>query len=188
MRIVGGEARGRRLKAPEGQGTRPTADRVRETIFNILGQRLDGIAVVLDLYAGSGALALEALSRGAARAVLVEKDRGAAGVCKENAEALGYGGRVEIVRGDVSKELAGFGGRGRRFDLVFLDPPYVDSPDPALELLGQGGMLAEAATVVVEHDKRISPQERYGGLVRTDSRRFGDTVVSFFERMQQEPP
>lgn len=186
MRIVGGEARGRRLKAPEGQGTRPTADRVRETIFNILGQRLDGVDLVLDLYAGSGALSLEALSRGASRAVMVEKDRGAAAVCKENAESLGYGGRVEIRRGDALKEIGAL--HGRRFDLVFLDPPYVDSPDPILEILGRGESLAVDATVVLEHDKRISPRERYGVLVRTDSRRFGDTVVSFFECSQQEPP
>lgn len=186
MRIVGGEARGRRLKAPEGQGTRPTADRVRETLFNILGQRLHGVDAVLDLYAGSGALSLEALSRGASRALMVEKDRRAADVCRENAESLGYGGRVEIVRGDAVGSLGRL--RGRRFHLVFLDPPYVDSPDPALEILGQGESLSDDATVVLEHDKRISPQERYGVLVRTDSRRFGDTVVSFYERSQQEPP
>ena len=181
MRIIGGEARGRRLKAPHGAGTRPTADRVRETIFNILGQRLDGERV-LDLYAGSGALALEALSRGASAAVLVERDREAARICQENVDALGYGSRVQLVRGDAGQALGRLTGA---FDLIFIDPPYAAGPAAALALLGERGLVAPGGRVVAEHDKRDELAERYGSLTCTDRRRFGDTGVSFFERIQE---
>jgi 16S rRNA (guanine966-N2)-methyltransferase len=183
LRIIGGEAKGRRLKAPQGAGTRPTADRVRETIFNILGQRLQGERV-LDLYAGSGALGLEALSRGAAAAVLVERDRAAAAICGENAAALGYGGRTQVVRGEVAQALQRLPGP---FQLVFVDPPYAEGPAAALQLLGELALVAPGGTVVAEHDKREETAERYGPLVRIDVRRFGDTAVSFFEHTPQEP-
>lgn len=183
MRIIGGEARGRRLKAPRGAGTRPTADRVRETIFNVLGQRFDGERV-LDLFAGSGALALEALSRGAGRAVLVEKDRAAAAICAENAAALGYEGRVEVLRSDVAAAVARLAGP---FDLVFLDPPYAEGPAAALQLLEEHGLVAPGGIAVAEHDRRREPPEAVGALRRIDLRRFGDTAVSFYERSPQEP-
>ncbi len=181
MRIIGGEAKGRRLKAPQGAGTRPTADRVRETIFNILGQRLSGERV-LDLYAGSGALGLEALSRGAATAVLVERDREAAKICTENAATLGYGGRAEVVRAEVPAALGRIAGP---FDLVFVDPPYALGPGEALQLLAARGLVAPGGLVVAEHGKREETAAAYGDLVRMDLRRFGDTAVSFFERTQE---
>lgn len=184
LRITGGEARGRRLQAPVGSGTRPTADRVRETIFNILGQRFDGGAV-LDLYAGSGALGLEAISRGAERAVLVERDRDAARICGENAAHLGFGERAEVVRAEVAQALRRLA--GRRFALVFADPPYAEGPATALALLAELDLVEPGGRVVAEHDKRDTPAERYGELVRTDVRRFGDTAVSFFERPAPEP-
>jgi len=183
LRIIGGEAKGRRLKAPQGAGTRPTADRVRETLFNILGQRLHGERV-LDLYAGSGALALEALSRGASAAVLVERDRVAAQICAENAAALGYAARAQIVRAEVAQAVRRVPGP---FDLVFVDPPYAEGPAAALQLLADLQLVAPGGTVVAEHDKRDEPAERYGALVRKDVRRFGDTAVSFFEHTPQEP-
>ncbi len=183
MRIVGGEAKGRRLKAPQGAGTRPTADRVRETIFNILGQRHHGERG-LDLYAGSGALALEALSRGAGAAVLVERDRAAAAICSENAAELGYTARVQVMRAEMAQALQRLPGA---FQLVFVDPPYADGPAAALTLLAERGLVEAGGTVVAEHDKREELAERYGALVRKDVRRFGDTAVSFFEHMPQEP-
>jgi len=127
VRIVGGTFRGRQLAVPEGAELRPTPDRVRETLFNWLGQRLDG-AQCLDLYAGSGALGFEAASRGAARVVLVERDRRALVGLRRAREALGADA-VEVVAGDAEAYLAS---GGERFDVVFLDPPFRQNADAAL--------------------------------------------------------
>jgi len=121
LRIVGGALRGRTLRAFPGDGTRPTADRVRQSLFDLLGQRMDGLAV-LDLFAGTGALGLEALSRGASRAVLVEKDARACGVILGNLSDLKLEAQARVLRGELPGALGQL--RGQRFDLVFSDPPY----------------------------------------------------------------
>jgi 16S rRNA (guanine966-N2)-methyltransferase len=150
MRIVAGQYRGRRLAAPAGLDTRPTSDRVREALFSILGNAVAG-ARVLDLFAGSGALALEALSRGAASAVLVEQDRRAAAAIEANVDALGIE-NARVVRADALAWLRRAGGE---WDIVFLDPPYSSARDLAgslTELLP--AVLAENALIVSESDKR----------------------------------
>lgn len=181
MRIIAGSARGRLLRGPRGEGTRPTSDRVRETLFNVLGQWMEGLSV-LDLYAGTGALALEALSRGAARAVLVDSDRQAAALCRENALALGFADRVEVLALPVERALARLGGERRKFDLIFADPPYAERA--AAEVLARieaGGVLAEGGRVCLEHERReVSPQ-RGASLARRDQRRIGDTVISLYQ-------
>jgi len=176
-RIIAGAARGRRLAAPRGDRTRPTSDKVRGAVFNVLGQFFDG-GVVLDLYAGTGALALEALSRGCARAVCVEADRDAAEVITANAAACGVADRVEIRRGrvlDVLPRLA----RGV-FSLAFVDPPYEEGPGAALALLD--GVLAPGGRAVAEHDARRPPAERYGALALADRRDYGGTGISIYVR------
>ncbi len=175
MRIVAGAARGRPLRAPRGEGTRPTSDKVRGAVFNLLGQFFAGGAV-LDLYAGSGALALEAVSRGCERAVCVEQDRGAAEVIAQNAAACGFAARVEVRREPVEASLARLP-RGA-FALVFLDPPYATGPEAALALLGP--LLAPGAVAVAEHDARRPPAERYGALALADRRAYGDTGISIY--------
>ncbi len=180
MRIVGGTARGRRLDAPRGPHTRPTADRVRQSIFDTLGQFFDGGAA-LDLYAGSGAMGLEALSRGVARAVLVDRDREAVRCCRENAATLGFVDRTELLPLEALAAVQRLAARRERFDLVFVDPPYAEGPDAALAALAAAGMVAPGGRVVAEHDKRRPPADRYGELLRTDLRAFGDTAVSFYE-------
>ncbi len=182
MRIVAGSAKGRALEGPgpKAKGIRPTADRVRETLFNVLGQWLDGHAV-LDLYAGTGALALEALSRGAGKAVLVESDREALGLCQRNAEALGFTPHVQLLALPVERALPKLGQQGQKFDLVFADPPYgARVVLQILEGVGQAGVLPPGGTLLIEHDKREDAPEQHGALTRTDQRRFGDTVVSFY--------
>jgi 16S rRNA (guanine(966)-N(2))-methyltransferase RsmD len=176
MRIVSGTARGRRLAAPRGLATRPTSDRVRGAIFNLLGQYFDG-GDVLDLYAGTGALALEALSRGCARAVCVERDRAAAEALRRNAADCGFADRVEVRQERVEVVLPRLP-RGA-FALAFLDPPYAEGPAAALEALPP--LLAPGAWVVAEHDARDEPRERYGGLVRVDRRTYGDTGISIYQ-------
>ena len=156
MRIVGGEKRSRLLTAPEGTETRPTADKVREALFNILQSRVYD-AHVLDLYAGSGALALEALSRGAADAVLCDQDRKAAAAIRKNIAALAYGDRTCFLQMPDAAALSAVKREGRRFDLIFLDPPYRMDTAPVCERLLDDGLLAPDARIVIEHRKETPP-------------------------------
>jgi len=176
-RIIAGVARGRRLAAPRGAGTRPTGDKVRGAVMNVLGQFFEG-GDVLDLYAGTGALAIEALSRGCARAVCVEADREAAEVIRRNAEACGFAGRVEVRRGRVEEVLPRLP-RGA-FALAFVDPPYAEGPEAALALLE--GVLAPGGRVVAEHDARRPPADRVGALALADRRAYGGTGISIYVR------
>lgn len=186
MRIVAGSAKGRPLLGPKDAKTiRPTADRVRETLFNVLGQFLDGERV-LDLYAGTGALAFEALSRGASEAVLVDRDREALSLCRANAANLGFEAQVEILAMPVAKGLEKLKREGSRFDLVFADPPY--ATEAVMMLLdGVGPLLTDNATLVLEHGKTESSPEAHGALTRIDQRRFGDTLVSMYRRGVDAP-
>ncbi len=176
-RIIAGTARGRRLHAPKGQGTRPTSDKVRGAVMNVLGQFFEGGAV-LDLYAGTGALALEALSRGCARAVCVEADRAAAEVLRKNAEACGFADRVEVRRGRVVDELSRL--PREAFLLAFVDPPYDEGPEAALARLD--GALVPGGRAVAEHDARRPPAERYGALALVARRAYGTTGISIYAR------
>jgi 16S rRNA (guanine966-N2)-methyltransferase len=178
MRLTGGSDRGRRLRAPRGAHTRPTAAKVREAIFNILGPPPDGS--VLDLYAGTGALGLEALSRGARRAVFVERDHQALVVLRRNLRELGLEDRSSVVGAEVCAALRRLAARGERFSWVFLDPPYAKETEGVLAELSGGDLLTSCAVVIVEHDRRHQPAPSVGGLFLTDRRHYGDTELSFF--------
>ncbi|WP_445170564.1 16S rRNA (guanine(966)-N(2))-methyltransferase RsmD [Mycolicibacterium sp. Dal123E01] len=176
-RIVGGSAGGRRLEVPP-RGTRPTTDRVREALFNVLAARRDFAYLrVLDLYAGSGALGLEALSRGAASALFVESDSRAAGVIKRNVETLGLSGAT-VRRGSVATVVAA--GADRPVDLVLADPPYEVSTaeiETLLTALERNGWLALDSVVVVERPASASEITWPAGWTAWDNRRYGDTRV-----------
>jgi 16S rRNA (guanine966-N2)-methyltransferase len=176
-RVIAGAARGRRLAAPKGLGTRPTSDKVRAAVMNVLGQFFDG-GDVLDLYAGTGALALEALSRGCARAVCVEADREAAEVVRRNAAACGFADRVDVRRGRVEDVLPLL--PAAAFALAFVDPPYGEGPAAALALLDR--VLAPGGRAVAEHDARRPPPERVGALALVDRRAWGGTGISIYGR------
>jgi 16S rRNA (guanine966-N2)-methyltransferase len=180
MRITGGVFRSRSLRAPRGTATRPTTDRVREALFSMLGSAgaLTADSRVLDLYAGSGALAFEALSRGASRAVAVEHARDAVSVIRDNARALGLEARISIVSARVDRALARLEGP---FDVIFLDPPYADVRDPAFaEILAEAaGLLSPLGTLVLEHASADEPPAA-PGLVHEKSRRHGDTTLSLY--------
>ena len=181
MRIIGGTARGRRLKAPRGSTIRPTADRVREALFNILPRDWSGQRV-LDLFAGSGSLSLEALSRGAASALLVDESAEAAGLIRSNLQTLGFTDRARIWSQPVSKALNRLADEGAAYDVVFLDPPYDDGwVEKTLATISRGAMLGAGGIAVAEHSVRERVEEQYGELVRRDRRQYGDTVLSFFE-------
>jgi 16S rRNA (guanine966-N2)-methyltransferase len=174
MRVIAGRLGGRRLKAPSGRATRPTSDRVREALFAMLGE-LQG-ASVLDLFAGTGALGIEALSRGAARAVFVESDAGAVRALTENLAVLGLGLReAEVRRGGAVGALRSAREHEETYDLVFIDPPYRQAHDWGPELSAVlPSLLRPAARVVVESDRR-TPLEL--GVEVERERRYGDTTI-----------
>lgn len=155
MRIIAGTAGSRTIEAPPGRDTRPTLDRVRENLFNMLQGRVYG-AKVLDLFAGSGALSFEALSRGAESAVLCDRDREAIRAEKKNAETLGFADRTRILHCDWTQTLRRMKEEEKRFDLVFLDPPYVMT-DLREVMDALRGLLEEDAVVVVEHEAKVTP-------------------------------
>lgn len=180
MRIIAGTCRGRTLIAPKGSDTRPTLDRVRESLFSILLPRLDG-ARVLDLFAGSGALGLESLSRGAASAVFVDHARQAQDCVQRNIDALGLSAQATLLRQSWRGALQALSVRGDTFDLVFLDPPYrMPQADEMLEALRQSGLLAPNALVVYEHAAAHPP--RMDAWLQADQRRFGDTTITFLRQ------
>jgi 16S rRNA (guanine966-N2)-methyltransferase len=178
MRIVGGEHRGRRIAAPPGRATRPTPDRVREAIFSILGD-VGGLDV-LDLFAGSGALGLEALSRGAASATFVERSPRAAAVIRANVAALGVGERARVVARDWRGALAAERAAGRRFGLCLLDPPYSLTNRIAGGLAAAlAPVMAPAGTVVIEHSSGLARPDPTGlEIASRIDRTYGDTAVS----------
>ena len=176
MRIVGGEARGRKLFAPEGETTRPTADRVRESLFSILMGSVRG-ARVIDLFAGSGALSLEAISRGAASAVLIDMDRKAQQAIARNIDIVGAKNRVKLIKSDWRGALSSL---HEPFDIVFLDPPYamLQSYSEAAGALRDRELLAEGAILVMEHRSKDA-LSLPDGFEIYDERRYGETMIAF---------
>jgi 16S rRNA (guanine966-N2)-methyltransferase len=181
MRVVAGTAKGLHLDVPPGRDVRPTADRVREALFSSLGERVRG-ARVLDLFGGSGALAIEALSRGAASAVIVELNRRTADVIDGNLARAGLAGGARLVRGDALKAISRLASAGLAFDVAFLDPPYAsDLAARALAALIAAGLLAAGGIAVVEHDKRRSI-ETPPGLSVLAVKTYGDTALTIYAR------
>lgn len=181
MRVIAGEFRGRRLASARARDLRPTADRVREALFSILGPAVRG-ARVLDLYAGTGALALEALSRGARSATCVERSPAALAALERNVRELELGDRVTVVRGDALAYARRLRGEADRFDLVFCDPPYADPSEPILADVAGGTWWTTAA--VLEHAATQPPATPEG--LSADTRRYGDTGVTIFRRRTAE--
>ncbi len=190
MRIIAGSLRSRTLQAPAGLATRPTSDRLRETLFNVLAARMEG-AVFLDLYAGSGAVGIEALSRGAARVEFVERAPAALKVLRGNLERLGVTAGFQIHAAAVNAALRKLQAtpKPERYEVVFLDPPYDAAQEYAatLRLLGgsDAGLLADGALVVAEHRRKQRLEDRYGSLARTRLLEQGDAALSFYAAARQ---
>lgn len=179
MRIIAGTFKGRRLAAPRGSAIRPTSDKLRETLFNVLAPRLRG-ARVLDGFAGTGANGLEALSRGAALVTFIERDRDALALIEENLRRCGVATGYGIMRGAFEQVLRALS-PDVRFDLIVLDPPYADA--------GQEAAVATASTrleagglLVLEHARRLAAPERAGDLVRARVVNSGDSALAFYDR------
>ena len=179
LRVIGGDRKGLVLASPRGLALRPTSARVREALFDILGGDVAG-ARFLDLFAGTGAVGIEALSRGAARCFFVEKDRATAAMVRRNLEAGGFGSRGAVMVGSLPAALSRLP-RGEEFDLVFIDPPY-EGPlgEETLESLGRAGNLSSPLRVVLEHRKFREPPASPGCFRLRRSVRYGDTVLSFY--------
>jgi 16S rRNA (guanine966-N2)-methyltransferase len=182
MRIIAGEFRSRQITAPVGEATRPTSDKLRGTLFNILAAMglVEGIRF-LDLYAGSGAVAIEAISRGAAHAFLVENDRDALKALHKNLKSLNLASEVTVMDRDVANAIHALE-RLSRFDVVFLDPPWKDEAaySHTLEQLSRSKLIDAATIVIAEHEKHFHPEEKYGLLVRFREHKQGDAVLSFY--------
>ena len=183
MRIIAGSARGRTFDAPQGRDTRPTLDRVRENVFNILQMKVRG-AKVLDLFSGSGAMAFEAISRGAAEAVLVDIDRAANAVQRQNAAKLRMEGQCRILQCDWQMAIRQLTATGERFQVIFLDPPYaMHDMVPVMEAMRP--LLAEDAVILLEHEAKVFPATP-DGFELYDSRKYGIAGVSFFRLYREE--
>lgn len=180
-RVIAGSAKGVRLAAP-GPGTRPMGDRVKQTLFAILEPELAG-AAVLDLFAGSGAGGIEALSRGAARAVFVDRDAGAVRVILDNVRRAGLGPAATVVRRDAIAWLADPATDPGPFDLVLVDPPYADTEAMSRALELAGPRVAQDGRVVAKHFWREPPPARIGLLASERGRRFGETALTFYRRI-----
>lgn len=185
MRIIGGQWRGRRLYAPEGMETRPTSDKVREALFNIIQRDVPG-AQVLDLFAGSGALSLEALSRGAEAAVMTEPSRKAAQAVRRNIELCGAQDTARLIPSEWQAALAQLA--GRRFSLVFLDPPWrmTGAYNDALNRLFSAQLLSEDALIVMEHSREAELAPLPEAFEMCDTRRYGDTCLSLVRLRSEE--
>jgi 16S rRNA (guanine966-N2)-methyltransferase len=181
LRIIGGELRGRRLTAVKGSRVRPTTGKHRESIFNILSSQIDG-ATVLDLFAGTGALGIEALSRGASRAVFVDNFQSALDAAAKNLEACSLESRAKLFRRDALRKLNCL--KPFSFDLVFMDPPYeLHAVKQTMENLDNCGCLKNGALIVAEHSVDEVIGDEFENFALTDRRRFGKTLVSFFRFM-----
>jgi len=181
MRIIAGTLKGRRLEAPSWEGLRPTSDKLRETLFNVLGPRIQG-ARVLDGYAGTGAVGIEALSRGAAHVTFVERDPRAAALIEANLERCGVADRYAIIR-------ARFAGTerpsvGDTFDVIFLDPPY-GAADVSAALEAAEPLVGEGTLLIVEHAKRDAAPVSRGTLIRTRVLTSGDSALAFYSRRDE---
>lgn len=177
MRIIAGELKGRTLQAPAWDGLRPTSDRLRETLFNVLAARIHG-ARMLDGYAGTGAVGIEALSRGAADVVFVERDRRAVALIEANLARCGLRDRHAIIRSDLTT-VTGLA-RVAPFDLVFLDPPYGRaSLDEALNAAA-AALMAPDTLLIIEHARRDEAPASHGALRRTRTLRSGDSALAFY--------
>jgi 16S rRNA (guanine966-N2)-methyltransferase len=181
MRIIAGSAKGKKILSPVGMGTRPTLDRIKESIFNIIQNRTRG-AVVVDMFSGTGSLGLEAASRGAEKCYLIDMGDTTFGMLKQNVDNLKFNDKCTCLKGDTYKYMQQFANEKIVFDLIFIDPPYAkDMIPPAIEIIAANGLLRKDGLIVCKID---SAEEVYQGnsiIYLCDLRKYGNTTVLFYE-------
>lgn len=181
MRVITGTAKGHRLKSLPGRQTRPTADRVKEAMFNVLNPVIAG-SCFLDLFAGTGSVGVEALSRGAELAVFIDESPAACQIIKENLTKTGLLDRAQVYRQEARRAVGILAGRGQRFSLIFVDPPYRQGlVEPVLKLIDQCNIIAQKGLVIVETAATEQLPEEVGRLTRFRSTDYGDTKISYYQ-------
>ncbi len=182
MRVIAGKYRGRRLRAPHGQDVRPTSDRLRETLFNIIAPQIEG-SRFLDICAGSGAVGIEALSRGAASVTFIDSSRRACAVIESNLAALAVTSNATIINRDAVAALKRMSGDEAKFDIIFFDPPYASEIySQVMRELAAGHLLAPDALVITEHRAKSPPEAVYGGLKIYREVKQGESALAFYAR------
>ncbi|UTR15207.1 16S rRNA (guanine(966)-N(2))-methyltransferase RsmD [Salipaludibacillus sp. LMS25] len=186
MRVISGKQKGISLKSVPGHSTRPTTDKVKEAIFNMVGPYFNG-GVMLDLYAGSGAMGIEALSRGMSKAVFVDKDRKAIETIYANLKTVTCLEKAEVYKNEAKRALNAIRKKGRQFDLIFLDPPYAKQTlADELASIDEYNVLLQGGYIVAEHSSKVVLDNRYQTFVKTKEERYGDTSVSIFKSLASE--
>lgn len=180
MRVITGSARGHNLKAPKGENTRPTTDRIKEALFSIIGI-IDESSTVLDLFSGSGAIGIEFLSRGAGSACFIDSDSESVKIIKENLEKTKLIEKSVVYKNGVEKGIKTLGNKDMKFDYIFLDPPYnKELVMKTLENINNKNLLKNNGVVIIEHETRLDLPEKSFNLVKADYRKYGDTSISFY--------
>ena len=184
MRVIAGEFRGRRLKSPDNYDIRPTTDKVKEAVFSMLYPYISEDTVFMDVFAGSGGMGLEALSRGAKRAYFSDQSKDAARLVRENIRLCGAEDRSVQLTGDFRANIARV---GEKVDIFFVDPPYADGYIlPAVDAILEGGKLAPGGLIVCEHEKHDPLPEDYRGLTAIRDRRYGKTIITIYEYREEQ--
>ncbi|WP_432204863.1 16S rRNA (guanine(966)-N(2))-methyltransferase RsmD [Cetobacterium somerae] len=182
MRIIAGEAKGKRLECRKGTDTRPTQDSIKESLFSIIAPYIPD-ARFLDLFSGTGNIALEALSRGAKRAVMIEKDQEALKYIIKNINNLGYDNKSRAYKNEVLRAVEILGRKGEKFDIIFMDPPYKDEVcERVMRAISKANLLAENGLIICEHHMYEDMKEEVGEFRKTDERKYGKKVVTFYTR------
>lgn len=182
MRIIAGEARSRKIKSRKGHETRPTLANIKEALFSMISPHLEG-SIFLDLFSGSGNIALEALSRGAKRAVMIEKDTEALRCIIENVNTLGFQDRCRAYKNDVFRAIEILARKGEKFDIIFLDPPYQDEVcTKTLAAIQKHGILAEQGIIICEHHAFEDMADQLGEFQKVHEKRYQKKVMTFYTR------
>lgn len=182
MRVISGDKKGFRLKGPKGKYTRPTEDRIKESLFNIL-RHIDKSSIVLDLFAGSGAIGIEFLSRGAKRAYFVDRSYESIRCIKENLEHTGLKDRADVIKNDAIKAVNMLKSKKLKFSYIFIDPPYGHNlAVEVLERIWENNILEEKGIIILEHEKGLDLEDNIYDLIKMDSRNYGHKSLSFYTK------
>lgn len=180
MRVITGSARGHNLKAPKGENTRPTSDRIKESLFSIIGI-IDDESTVLDLFSGSGGIGIEFLSRGAKFSYFIDSEIESINIIKENLEKTKLAEKSLVYKNSVDKAIKSLGNKHIEFDYIFLDPPYnKELVIKTLENIENENLLRNNGVIIIEHETKLELPERTFNLLKTDYRKYGDTSISFY--------
>ena len=184
LRVITGKLKGRRLKAPKGINTRPTTDRVKESLFNIIGHIKED-SKILDLFSGTGNIGIEFISRGAKKSYFIDNDQQSIKVIMENIKTLNIEDSCNVYKNRVDHALGILGRKNITFNYVFMDPPYEkDLVLPTLDLINDNNLLDIDGTIIIEHESRLALPDEYKRYLKVDNRKYGDTTITFYKRKE----